>query len=269
MRKHFWQYFFLGLMVLVCAFPFYCMVIMSTQTTEQIFRGVSLVPSTHFLENVRTVVSDSFWLSYQNSLFVSVLSTIFSVLISSMAGYALAAYRFRLRNLLYNFILITMMVPVSISMIGYMNEMRMLGLSKTLYPLMFVWLANGFGAFWMTQYTRGALPQEIVESARIDGSDEMRTFFQIVLPLLRPALGTLSLMIFLWSWNNYMLPLVIVGKASNYTIPLYIQTLGNQFRSDYAARIAGLLLSIFPLVLAFALGAKNFIRGLAAGAVKG
>ena len=262
------KYVFLILATVISIVPFYCMIIMSTQTTEEIFRGIALLPGDHFMENLNTVLNKNFFRSYQNSVVVSLVSTAASVLFSTMAGYGLTAYRFRFRNAIYNFILITMMVPHSISMIGYMNEMRVLNLSKTTIPLMLVWLANGFGAFWMTQYMRGALKFELVESARMDGSGEMRTFFSIVVPCIRPALGTLALMIFLWSWNNYLLPLVMVNNAANYTVPLYIQTLGNEYRSDYAARMTGLLLAIIPLLTVFTVGSKNFIRGLVAGAVK-
>jgi len=269
-RKGRWiKYVIIILVSVISLFPFYCMIIMSTQTTEEIFTGMALLPGTHFLQNINTVLSKSFFVAYKNSLIVSVSSSVLCTLFSAMAGYALTLYRFRLRNAIYNFVLITMMIPASIGIIGYMNEMRVLQLSRSITPMILVWLANGFGVFWMTQYLRGSLQMAIVESARIDGSGEMRTFLSIVLPCIRPALGTLLLMIFLWSWNNYLLPLVLVNQTANYTIPLYIQTLGNEYVSDYGARITGLLLSVFPLLLAFTLGSKSFIRGLTSGAIKG
>ena len=270
MRKgRFVKYSLILLVSAISLFPFYCMIMMSTQTTEEIFKGMTLLPGTHFTRNINTVIGKSFFTAYRNSLLVSLFSSVLCTLFSAMAGYALTVYHFKLRNAIYNFVLITMMVPASIGMIGYMNEMRVLRLSRSIIPLVLVWLANGFGVFWMTQYIRGSLQISIVESARIDGSGEMHTFFTIILPCIRPALGTLILMIFLWSWNNYLLPLVLVNQTANYTIPLYIQTLGNEYVSDYAARITGLLLSVFPLLLAFALGSRSFIRGLTSGAVKG
>lgn len=263
-----------GIMLLVAAsvvsfLPFYLLIIMSSYTTEQIFTGLKLVPGDFFGGNLQLVLSDSFFRAYLNSVIVSASSTVLGLLICAMAGHALSAYKFRGRNVMYRLILVTMMVPSQISIIGYMIEMRTLHLSNTLIPLILVWTYSGFGAFWMTQYMTGAVSHEIIQSARVDGSGEMRTFFAIILPMILPALGTLALLIFLWSWNNYMLPLVMVNKTSLYTIPLYISSLGSAYRTDYAARMMGLLLATVPLLLVFMLGSKSIMKGLTAGAVKG
>lgn len=263
-----------GLVLLIVAsvvsfLPFYLLVIMSSYTTEQIFTGLKLLPGDYFMENLRLVLSKDFYGAYLNSIIVSVSSTVLGLLICSMAGHALSAYRFKGRDGMYRLILVTMMVPSQISIIGYMIEMRSLHLTNTLVPLVLVWTYSGFGAFWMTQYMSGSVSPEIIQSARVDGSGEMRTFFAIVLPMVLPALGTLSLLIFLWSWNNYMLPLVLVNKSSMYTIPLYISSLGSAYRTDYAARMMGLLLATVPLLLVFTLGSKSIMKGLTAGAVKG
>ena len=262
------KYLLLAIVTASSFVPLILMAIMSTQTTEEIFRGLTFIPSSHLRDNLNTVLGVDFYNSYKNSVIVSVSATFFSVLISTMAGYGLVAYKFRLRNTIYNFVLITMMIPYSIRLVGYMQQMRFLGLTKSLIPLVLLWLANGFGVFWMTQYLKGALKIEIVESARIDGSGEMHTFFSIVIPCIRPALGTLALTIFLWSWNMYLFPLVMINNTAQYTIPLYIKTLGTEYRDDYAARITGLLLSTIPLIMVFSAGSTNFIKGLTAGAIK-
>lgn len=254
---------------LVSVLPFILMLVMTTHSTEEIFAGVTFAPGNNLLINLQNVWSKDFVRAYGNSLMVSVLSTVGCLIVSSMAGYALSMYKFRWRNAFYNFILITMMIPGSISMVGYMSEMRALNLTKTLIPLILLWLANGFGAFWMTQYFRSSFQYELTESARIDGCSEMGIFFKIALPCVKPALVTLSLMIFLWSWNNYLVPLILVNSSQNMTIPLFIQSLGNLYRADYGARITGLTLSLIPLIILFAIGSKSFIRGLMAGAVKG
>jgi len=262
------KHFFVVIISLTSFAPLYLMVIMSTQTTEEIFRGLSLTPGAALRENLNTVLNPLFFSSYMNSLTVSVSATIICLLFSSMAGYGVVAYKWKLRNAFYNFVLITMMIPVSLRLIGYLQQMRFMGLSGTLAPLILVWVANGFGVFWMTQYMKSSLKMEIIESARIDGSGELSTFFKIVVPCIRPALGTLALTIFLWSWNMYLLPLVMISNPLQYTIPLFIQTLGTEYRDDYAARITGLMLAIVPLIIVFSLGSKNFIKGLTAGAIK-
>ena len=169
----------------------------------------------------------------------------------------------------FSFVMMTMMVPSQIGIIGYMIEMKTLRLAGTLWPMILLWLACGFGAFWMTQFIQGALPIEIVECARIDGCGELKIFFRIALPCMVSGITTLALLIFLWSWNSYLVPLVFVNSPKLYTIPVYIRSLGNAYRTDYAAQITGLLLATIPLILMFILGSKSFIKGLTAGAVKG
>lgn len=260
---------FLILISIVSLTPFYLMVIMSTYYTEDIFKGLPLIPANYFGENMKTVLRSNFVQTYANSLTISILATVVCVIISAMAGYAINAYQFRLKKAVYNMIMLTMMVPTQIGIIGYMIEMRTLHLNNTLMPMILLWLANGFGVFWMTQFIQGALPMEIVESARIDGSGELRTFFAIVLPCIVPALTTLALLIFLWSWNSYLVPLVFVSDVRLNTIPVFIKSLGNAYRTDYGAQLAGLVVSTIPLILMFVLGSKSFIKGLTAGAVKG
>ncbi|MFD2212172.1 carbohydrate ABC transporter permease [Metabacillus endolithicus] len=253
---------------LLSIMPFYVLIMMSTQVTEDIFKGKMFSPGNYAFENLATVLNSNFFNSFLNSVFVSVTSTILCVLICTMTGYSLAKYNYKYKALFYAFIVGTMMVPTQIGLIGYIMEMRFFQLNNTLIPLILIWIANPFGVFWMVQYIKTAVPQDIIESARIDGCNELRIFIQIILPIVKPAMVTLSLVIFLWSWNNYLLPLVMINKEELFTIPLSIQSLGNYYRTDYGARMMGLLIAIIPLIILFIFGSKNFIRGLTAGAVK-
>lgn len=261
--------FFLVIVSVISLYPFYTMVIMSTYKTEDIFKGIPFLPGDYFMENLKIVMESNFVQPYINSIFVSVVCVLGCVLVSSMAGYALTVYQFRLRNSMLKFVMMTMMVPSQIGIIGYMIEMRSMHLNGTIWPLILGWFASGFGAYWMTQFTEGALPKELVECARIDGCNELKIYGKIVLPCIKPGIVTLALLIFLWSWNSYMTPLVLVTKKELYTIPIFIKTLGNAYRTDYGAQITGLVLATVPLVVMFVIGSKNFIKGLTAGAVKG
>ena len=254
---------------LISFVPFYYTLIMATHSTDEVMLGLSLLPGKYLLQNITTALNKTFWISFRNSFLVSFLSMTASVSISLMAGYGLAAYEFRLKKVIYNFVLLTMMVPPVRGIIGYMQEMKALHLSGTLIPLILIWLPSGFGVFWITQYLKNSLQMELVESARLDGCNEFMIFCRIVLPCIKPAIISLCLLIFLWSWNSYLLPLVMINKADNYTIPLYIQSLGNEHKKDIAAQITGLLISVVPLITAFAVFSKDFIRGLTEGAVKG
>lgn len=253
----------------VSLFPFYMMITMSTFKTQEMFQTIPLYFSGYLWENLKTVFQSNFVKSYLNSIIISVTATAGCTLISAMVGYAIVIYRFKFRNVLIKLIMLTMMVPVQLGIVGYMIEMRTLHLTGTLWPMILVWLANGFGGYWMMQYIESSLPLELVESARIDGSKEFNTFFRIVFPCIRPGIITLILLIFLWSWNSYLIPLVFVNDNRTMTIPIFIKSLGNAYMTDYAAQITGLALATIPLLLLFIAGSKNFIRGLTAGAVKG
>ena len=196
--------FFLILMSVISLIPFYLMFSMSTFKSEMIFQGNPLIPSNYFLENLKTIFASNFVHSYLNSFFISACAMVFSVLVCSMAGYAMNVYQFRLKKVMNMFIMMTMMVPTQIGIIGYMIEMRNFKLNNTLMPMIFVWLASGLGAYWMISFFKTGLPLELVESARIDGANEMQIYFRIALPCIKPGILTLALLQFLWSWNSYM-----------------------------------------------------------------
>lgn len=250
-------------------FPLYTVFMMGTYYSEDIFKKLPILPGNYFFKNLETVLKNNFFQAYLNSFTVSIFSVILSVIASSMIGYVLAKFKFKAQKFLFSFIMVIMMIPGQISMIGYIREMRIFGLTGTLLPLIFVWVAHPFGAFFMTQFIRDSVPDEVLESARIDGSSETGIFFHIVLRMITPAVTTLSMLVFLWSWNAYMMPLIIINKQELYTIPLMVSTLSNQFRSDYGAIMCALSFAVLPMILIFTLSSKTFIRGIAAGAVKG
>lgn len=249
--------------------PFYIMIIMGTHQNEDLFKNLVLTPGNYLLENLKTVAESRFDRAYWNSLIVSVTSTVSSVLVSAFAGFAFAKYQFRHKNKIFSLVLLTMMIPSQLGIVAYVIEMRYLHLSGTLMPLILPWVANAFGVFWMTQFIRSAVPNEVLESARLDGCSDFGAFFRIVIPFITPAITTLSLLIFLWSWNNFLLPLIMITDPDLYTIPLSITTLSDAYRTDLAAQILGLSIGTLPVLILFAFGSKNFIRGLTAGSIKG
>ncbi|MEX1028755.1 MAG: carbohydrate ABC transporter permease [Paenibacillaceae bacterium] len=259
----------ISLLSLFALFPFYLMIIMGTYQNEDLFTGIVLVPGSYFLENLKTVMESRFDLVYLNSLFVSITSTVVAVLVSAFAGFAFAKHEFKYKNKIFAAVLLTMMVPGQLGLIAYVIEIRYLGLSGTLLPLILPWVANSFGVFWMTQYMKSAVPNEVLESARIDGCSDFTVFFRIVIAFCWPAMTTLALLVFLWSWNSFLLPLIFINEPELYTIPLAISTLGSAYRTDLAAQVLGLSLGTLPVLILFIIGSKSFIRGLTAGSVKG
>ena len=166
-------------------------------------------------------------------------------------------------------VLATMVVPMEVGYVAFIYQMRLMGLAQTFWPLILPNVANAAGVFWMTSYMQDGVPYEIIESGRIDGCNEMKIFLRLVLPLLRPALYSLSVIAFLGSWNAYTLPMLMITKSEMFTIPLSIASLGNMQIADYGARILGVVVGILPILVIFLLTSKYVAEGLTAGSVKG
>ncbi|WP_338553701.1 carbohydrate ABC transporter permease [Paenibacillus sp. KS-LC4] len=263
------MWFCLIVISLLSLFPFYIMIVMGTHYSEDLFKGIPILPGSYLAENLRTVLQADFLKVYGNSLLVSIASVALATLTSTLIGYAVAKFDFRGRKLLQTFVIITMMVPTQVGLIGYIIEMRHLGVGNTLWPVILVWAAFPFGAFFMIQFMRDSIPNDLLECARIDGCSEPGIFVRIVLPIIKPGLATLATLVFLWSWNNYLLPLVTINKSEWYTLPIFISNLGIVHRTDYAARMTALTMTTIPVLILFILGSKTFMKGLTAGAVKG
>lgn len=262
-------YFVLILFTLVSLYPFYMMLIMGTYTSYNLSDSISMLPGGHLLENMKTVFESGFMLHYKNSFYIAAMATVLSLIISALTGYGLAKFRFRGRNFLQIFIIAAMMIPTQVGIIGYMIELRTIGLNGTREAIILYYAANCFGSFWIAQYAKTNVPTEVLESARIDGCGELRIFLQIVLSYLKPALATLAILQFMWNWNSYLLPLVILNDSSLYPVTLGISKLATQYNTDYAAQICALSLGTLPLILIFIAGSKYFIQGLTAGDIKG
>lgn len=262
-------YIVLILVTIVAIAPFYFMLIMSTYRTQNLAAAVSMLPGDYLMTNLRSVIASGFLRYYWNSLSTAVIFTVISVALPTMAGYGFAKYSFRGGKILYAIIVGAMMIPAQLGLIGYVIQMRGMRLIGTHWPIILGDVATCFGVFWMTQFIRGAVPDAVMESARLDGSGEIRTFFQIVLPFIIPAMATLAIIQFIFSWNAYLRPLVTLSDPNLFTIPLGIASLATRYQTDYAAQIAALSLGTVPLIIVFLLGSKTFIRGLTSGAVKG
>ena len=253
----------------VALFPFYSMLMMGTYKTSDLYSSVKLLPGNYLMENLKRVLATPIFTFYRNSLVVAICSSLACVLVSSLAGYALSKFRFKGRNLVSNFILITMMVPSQLGIVAYVRQMRKMGMTDTLLPLILPFAASAFGVFWIRSFTDGAVPYEVIESARIDGAGEFEIFWKIVMPFIRPACITLLLLAFLWSWNDFLYPLVLINKNELYTIPLGIRQMSGAYSNDTAAQILGLSLSTLPILLLFIAFNKNMIEGLTSSSVKG
>ena len=249
--------------------PFLLMFLMATQDNQTIFAGNILTFGRSLSENFQTVAEAEYFRSFLNSLFVSVSSTLLTVFFGAMAGFGFAKYEFRHKKIIYQLVILTMLVPMEVGLVAFVWEMKILHLSKTFLPLILPNMANAFSVFWMTQYIKDAFPYELIESGRIDGCSDMGIFLRMALPIIKPAIFTLSVISFLQSWNNYLLPMIMINDPKKFTVPLVIASIGNMFVADYGARLLAVAAGILPIMIVFILFSRQITEGLASGAVKG
>lgn len=263
------------LLCIMSIFPFYIMIINATRPSAEIQQGLSLIPGTRFLANIEKLstlsagVGTPVMKAMLNSLSISVPATLFTVYFSSMTAYGVYVYNFKLRRLAWSFILGIMMIPTQVSIIGFYKFMIQIGLNDSYLPLIIPAIAAPSTVFFMRQYMKTALPLEIIDAARIDGSGEFYTFNTIATPLMKPALATQAIFAFIASWNNLYTPSIILSSSTKYTLPMFVQVLrSEQFRSDYGVIYVGLLLTVLPLFIVYFALSKYIIAGVALGGVK-
>lgn len=209
-----------------------------------------------------------FWRNLAISVYVATATTLLNLLFCSMAGYAFAMFRFTGRDTLFALVLASMMLPSFLNMIPSFMVMQALGWLDQPRALIVPAAAGALGIFLMRQAVGQSVPKDLIEAARIDGAGEFRIYWSVVLPLLRPALGTLALITFIASWNNFAGPLVVMRAVENYTLPLALRSMQSPNNTEYGALMLGSALALMPLLIVYLFSAKRLVSGLAAGAVK-
>ena len=265
-------YVFCILLAIISLLPFVIMIINSTRSTTQIQQhAISLVPSTHLLENFKVLTGKTFdpIKGFINSMIISCGATICTVYFSTMTAYALVAYDWRLRKPFFTMIMCVLMIPAQVTTIGFYQFMYSIGMTNNFLALILPAIASPTTVFFMRQFMIPSLPMEILQSARIDGAGEFRIFNQIVLPMMKPAMATQAIFAFVSSWNNLVLPLILLTKNDKYTMPIMVSLLnGDIYKTEYGAVYLGLLLTVLPLFVIYFLLSKYIIAGVALGGVK-
>lgn len=268
-------YIALGLVTFICLFFFVLMAINCSKTNSQLQGGFSLVPSSHFIENIKNAINDralvNIAVGMKNSFLVAAASAILSVYFSALTAYGIHCYQFRLKNFAFKFILVVMMIPSQVSAVGFISLCNKFNLINTYWPLIVPSIAAPIVFFYMKQYMESVLPLEIVEAARVDGAKEFYTFNKIILPIMSPAIAVQLIFSFVASWNNYFLPAMIIDKAELKTLPIMIYTLrsADYAKFDMGEIYAYILLSILPVIVVYIALSKFIIKGATAGSVKG
>ena len=255
-------------------FPFWILITNATRASVDIQSSFSLIPSHFFFSNVEKLLVQCnanvpLWRYMTYSLTIAGLTTIFCVYFSTLTAYVIALYLFKLIRFASSFILSIMMIPAQVSSIGFFKFVYQAGMGDSYIPLIIPAIAAPATVFFMRQYMQSALPLEIVEAARIDGSSEFRTFNQIAMPLMKPAVATQMIFIFIGSWNNFYTPSMILSSQKKYTLPMFVQLMrGERFRTDYGIIYVGLVITIIPIFIVYFALSKYIIAGVALGGVK-
>ncbi|SDD23961.1 carbohydrate ABC transporter permease [Auraticoccus monumenti] len=257
--------------VLLSVFPFYWLVVMSTRTTADIFGyPPKLTFGPELLTNIQTVFSNVDLLgALWNTFLVSALSAVLVMLFDSLAAFAFAKYDFPGKNVLFVLLLATMLVPGSLSLVPSFVLMSEIGWVGGLQALIIPGAANAFGIFLLRQFAGGSIPDELIDSARIDGAGFFRTWWSVGVPMLRGGLAFLGIFTFITAWNDYVWPLIVLVDPQRQTLQTALAQLNLAFATDYGAVMAGALMSVVPLIGVFIIGARHFIANIAAGALKG
>ncbi|RKF20319.1 carbohydrate ABC transporter permease [Alginatibacterium sediminis] len=271
-KSHITAYICIAFGAVIMLAPFYFMFVYATHDNSSI---LSVPPPMFFgdalAENFAILIErlPYFWHNLGLSFFVAIAVTIANLLLCSMAGYAFAIFEFRFKEVLFAMVMATLMLPPFLGMIPTTMIMSAIGWMNDPKALIIPAACGAMGIFLMRQYISSAIPRELVEAARMDGCSEFGIYWRVIVPLITPAVGTLGLITFIGSWNNFMQPLVVMNDMKMFTIPLALRALQGTGQVPWGAISAGAAIAVLPLLILFIITSRQLIAGLTAGAVKG
>lgn len=271
-------YIVLILLSILCLFWFYMLFIYATMNNAQIQAGFRAYPAEHFFENFNNLMNATqpIFKGLLNSFVIAALTALGSVYFSTMTAYAIHVYDFKLKKFMFTFILMIMMVPTQVTVLGFIEWMRTLHLADNGTYLDYIALiVPAFAApvtfYYMKQYMDSTLPLALVEAARIDGSGEWRTFNQIALPLMSPAISVQAIFAFVSSWNNFFVPMRLITERDLKTVPILIAELRSAdfLKFDLGQVYMTIFIAIFPVIVVYLILSRYIVGGVSVGAVKG
>ena len=302
-------YILMVFFVVVALVPIYLMLINATRTTEEINAGLSFLPGKSAVSNWDLLItcgsgiklgttggfqgiladpkySNQFvhigefilyftkgkfqiWQGFWNSLVVALSSTALGIYFSSLTAYSLHVYNYKGRKFIWAFILFVMMLPASISFIGFYQFMSAIHLTDSFIPLTIPAIASAATVLFMRQYMASVLSLELIDAGRIDGAGEFMIFNRIILPILQPALATQAIFGFVGSWNNFVTPMILLQSDNKKTLPILVQLLrGDIYRTEFGAIYMGIAVSLIPIIIFYCFMSRYIISGLTMGSVK-
>ena len=266
-------YIVLVLVSFLCLFWFYVLFINATRSHAELTKGFTPVPSSHLGENLTNIFHGTLPVvrGMINSLIIAISSAALCTYFSTMTAYAIHAYDFKLKKFMATFILAVMMIPPQVTALGFLQLIGKMKLDDSFIPLIVPSVAAPVTYFYMKQYMESTLPLSLIEAARIDGSGEFRTFNNIVLPLMKPAIAVQAIFTFVSSWNNYFTPALVLHTDTKKTLPILIAQLRSAdfLKFDMGQVYVTIAFSIFPVIVVYLCLSRFIVGGVALGSVKG
>lgn len=267
---------FLAMLILAILLfmPFYFMLVSSFKPAAEIFSdGLNLnldwdVMSFKNYGSLWTNRDGIYWSWFLNSVIITVATTLLALVFSSMTGYGLALYRFKGRGFIFGLVLVMMMVPKDILMLPLYKMVSEMGLMDTYLGVILPAVVPVSAIFFFRQFCLG-LSGEYAEAARIDGCGEMRIYWQIYVPLMKPAFGAMTILTAMNTWNDFLWPLVVMKSDYNFTLPAGLLSAMTPYGNNYDLLFAGSVMSVLPIIVLFIFNQKSFIEGMTIGGVKG
>ncbi|MDM5246033.1 MULTISPECIES: carbohydrate ABC transporter permease [unclassified Lysinibacillus] len=254
----------------ISLYPILLMILSSFKTSVDIYKNPLGLPTSFSLDTYRTLLSKiPFTTYFMNSAFVSIVSVVLIVVVCSLASFYIARFKFSWNQALFFIFLLGMMIPIKLGIVPLFILMRDLGLINSLWSLILMNTATGIPLTMLilTGFFK-TMPYELEEAARMDGAGNLRVLWHVVLPLMRPALGTVVIINFIAAWNDFFFPLIFITDKMKRTIPVGMMSLFGEHSADWGSLFAGLTLASLPMILLFFIASKQFMEGLTAGAIK-
>lgn len=264
-------YICLTFLAVMCFVPFLLMMVNATRSSNEILTSFSLIPGSSMGFNWEVLFKKTnLFLGFRNSLMIAIPSTLLSAYFSAITAYALAVYKFKINKLVFGVTVVFMMIPGQLSLVGFYQLVSALGLRNTYWPLILPAIAAPGAVFFLRQYVLSILPRTLLEAARIDGGSELFIFHRIVLPLISPGIATMAIGGFIGSWNNFLLPLILIDDPDKMTLPLMVKQMSADIdvSKNVGATYLGIAISVVPILIAFCFCSKYIIGSITAGGVK-
>lgn len=270
--EHLLLYLVLIVVVVLTGAPYLYMITGSFKLNGEIFNyPLTFIPQQPTFENYTRLLSGSdipYVRQFGNSLFVAITQTLLTLLVASMVGWGFAKYEFLGKQPLFLFLLATLTFPFQVTLVPLFLLMLRIGWLDSYWAIILPGAVSAFGVFFMRQ-TMLAIPDDLLDAARIDGASEWGIYWRIGLPLVRGALSVLSVLVFLNSWNDYLWPLIVLRSAERFTYPVGLATLVGLYKVEYGMILAGAFLATLPIVIIFIAGRNQLLSNITLGAVKG